>query len=331
MSKKVKSVYRRARRPVEWLLVWLGLTLIPPLKLAGVLKLSHFVADAAYLFDHRGKAIARANLRLMFGTRMTPCRERAIIRAAYRSMARVLVNIPWMSHDTRARITDQVAFAPGVLETIRANAPSVMVSAHFGNWEILSQACVAHGIPVISVAKEIGSPEMTARLARLRSTIGQEIVPSEGALRPLWRALKAGKCVGLLVDQHTHDWEGGAWVTLFGLSAGISLAPAALARRCGVPIVFVWSRTLKDGRYRIEHGQVFPPDPAIDDTERIQQLATAFERVIRRHPSLWCLNYRRWRYILPGDDPARYPFYARRFRRAAATPPPSSPPATTAR
>jgi KDO2-lipid IV(A) lauroyltransferase len=325
MSKRIKGFYRQVRRPLEWFLIGLGRVIIPPLSLASALRLSRFIADLSFLFDGHGKAIARANLRLMFGARMTPARERAIIRGSYRNMARVLVNIPWMSHDTYSRIMDQVAFAPGVLEIARTNQPSVMVSAHFGNWEILSQSCVANGIPVMSVAKEIGSPKISACLTRIRSTIGQEIVPAEGAFRPLWRALKDRKCVGLLVDQHTHVWEGGAWITLFGLSAGISLAPAALARKCGVPIVFIWSRPLKDGRYRIEYGQVFPPDSTTGDTERSQQLAAAFERVIRRHPSLWCLNYRRWKYFLPGDDPSRYPFYARAAKGVATKYPTEKP------
>jgi len=301
-------------------MIWVAQVIIPPLSLAALLRLSRFIADVTFLLDGRGKAVARANLRLMFGGRLSPARERAIVYGAYRNMARVLVNIPWMARDTRARITDQVAFAPGVLDTIRAHTPAVMVSAHLGNWEILSQACVASGIPVTSVAKQIGTPAMTDRLTRLRSTIGQEIVPAVGAFRLLWRALKVGRSVGLLVDQHTHTWQGGAWVTFFGLPAGISLAPAILARKCDVPLVFVWSRPLKDGRYRIEFGQIFPADPLIADAERIQKLATAFEIVIRRHPSLWCLNYRRWRYILPGDAPARYPFYARVLKTAPANP-----------
>ena len=311
MGKRVKIVYRRIRRPFEWFGIWLALTIIPPLPLAGVLNLSRRVADCVYLFDRRGKAIARANLRVMFGSRMTPARERALIRRSYRNMARVLVNVFWMSRDTRARIADQVSFDPRVLEALRRNRPAVTVSAHLGNWEILSQACVANGFPMLSIAKQIGSSEMTARLIRLRSTIGQQLVPAEGALRPMLSALRHGTSLGLLIDQHTPLSEGGAWVTLFGVPAGISMAPAALARKTRTPIVFAWSRPLKDGRYRIEPGQVFQPDPAVGDAERAQQLASAFERVIRRHPSLWCLNYRRWRYIHPGDDPAHYPFYAR--------------------
>jgi KDO2-lipid IV(A) lauroyltransferase len=316
MTKKgFKIFYRNARRPAEWFLIWLGQLLIPPLSLGGLLRLSRWIADAAYAFDCRGKRVAAANLRLIFGARMTPRRERALIRRSYRNMARVLVNIFWMSRDTLARIRDQVTFSPAVLDTLRARQPAITVSAHFGNWEILSQACVANGIPMMSVAKTIGSPEMTARLTALRATIGQQIVPADGALRRLMHALKHGTSIGLLIDQHTHVWEGGTWVKLFGVPAGVSLAPAALSRKLGVPVIFAWSRPLKDGRYRIEPGEVFPPDPAVDGERRTQEIVAAFERVIRRHPSLWCLNYRRWRYIPPGDDPSRYPFYARPSRR----------------
>ena len=315
MIKKFKIYYRNVRRPVEWFLVWLAQVIIPPLSLNELLRLSNWLADIVYTFDRQGKAVASANLRLMFGKRMTATRERAITRRSYRNMARVLVNIFWISRDTLARIKGQVLFSPVVLDALRANLPAITVSAHFGNWEILSQASVANGIPMISVAKMVGSPEMTERLTRLRSTIGQQVVPADGALRHLLHALKHGVSVGLLVDQHTHVSDGGTWVRFFGVPAGISLTPAALSRKCGVPIIFAWSRPLKDGRYRIEPGELFPPDPLIDDDTRTQQLALAFERVIRKHPSFWCLNYRRWKYLLPGDDPAGYPFYARHSKR----------------
>lgn len=319
-KKSIKHFYRNLRKPFEWFLVWTGQMLIPPLSLNSLMRLSRWIGDAAYTFDYRGKSIARANLKTMFGKRISPARERAITRRAYRNMARVLVNIFWISRDTLARIRQTVTFSPSVLEALCAHQPAITVSAHVGNWEILSQACVANGIPMMSVAKMTGSPELTERLTRMRSTIGQQIVPAEGAMRHLLYALKHGTSIGLLIDQHTHVWQGGAWITLFGIPAGISLVPAALSRKLQVPILFAWSRPYKNGCYRIEPGQLFLPDPQQDDTARTQEVAQAFERVIRRHPSLWCLNYRRWRYILPDDDPARYPGYARVERRAKAQP-----------
>ncbi len=318
-NKGTRACFRKARRPAEWLLIGLAQRVIPRLSLGGALRLAHFIADTVYCIDGKGKAVARANLRVIYGGRLTPARERAIIRRCYRNLARVLVNVFWLSRDTLARMRDQVSFAPGLLETLRAHLPAITVSAHIGNWEVLSQACVANGVPMMSVAKEIGSPEMTERLTRLRSSIGQQIVPADGALRALMAALKHGTSIGLLIDQHTHERDGGAWVKLFGLSAGISVAPAALSRKLKRAIIFAWSRPLKDGRYRIEPGELFLPDLQVDDKTRTQQLVNAFERVIRRHPSLWCLNYRRWKYILPGDDPAQYPFYSRRIRQPAGS------------
>lgn len=72
MPKKVKKVCRILRRPLEWFAVWSGQTLISPLSLPGLLRLSRRIGDAACAFDRRGKAIARANLHPMFGARMTP-------------------------------------------------------------------------------------------------------------------------------------------------------------------------------------------------------------------------------------------------------------------
>ena len=300
------------RRPLEWFGIWLAQALIPRLSLGTVVFLADFASALAPLFDRRGEKIAKANLRLMFGSRLTPYRERVIIRRSYRTMVRTVFNLFWLLRDARARILAQVDFAPGALDSVRRHQPAVMLSAHLGNWELVAQGGVANGIPIMCVAKRIGTPAMTELLTRQRAAIGQEIIPIEGAVRPLIRTLKGGKSVGLLVDQHMGVSEGGIWCMFFGLPVCVSTTPATLSRKLGIPIMFVWARPLKGARYRIECSDVFLPDPSVPDPVRTQQLSDAIERVIRRHPSYWCLTYRRWRQISPGDDPARYPFYAQR-------------------
>jgi KDO2-lipid IV(A) lauroyltransferase len=314
MTKRVKIIYRWLRRPLEWFGIRLAQTLIPRLSLKSVLNLASFLAVLGYVFDRRGNKIAQANLRLMFGKRMTPARERVIIRRTYRTMTRTLLNYFWLLRNTRERILTQVSFAPGACDRIKALQPAVMLSAHIGNWELVAQGGVAHGIPIMCVAKQIGTTEMTELLTQQRAAIGQEIIPMEGAVRPLIRTLKSGKCVGLLVDQHMAVTDGGIWCTFFGVPVCVSTTPATLSRKLGVPIIFVWARPLKGARYRIECSDIFMPDPSAPDAVRTQQLSDAIGRVIRRNPSYWCLNYRRWRYIRPGDAPVRYPFYARPIR-----------------
>ena len=299
------------RRPLEWFGIRLAQALIPRLSMRGVRRLADLISSLAPVFDRRGKKIAQANLRLMFGARMTPRRERVIIRRSYRTVLRTILNLFWLLRDTRNRILAQVEFTPDTFDRILKHQPAVMLSAHLGNWELVAQGGVANGIPIMCVAKQIGSPEMTGLLTRQRAAIGQEIIPVEGAVRPLIRALKGGKSVGLLVDQHMDASEGGTWCSFFGLPVSVSMTPATLSRKLGVPVLFVWARPLKDARYRIECSDVFLPDPCIPDPVRTQQLSDAIARVVRRHPSYWCLTYRRWRRIRPGEDPSPYPFYAR--------------------
>lgn len=304
------------RRPFEWAGIRLGQAVIPRLSWRSVVRLADFVSVFGPVFDRRGTKIAQANLRLMFGLRMTPVRERVIIRRSYRTALRTILNFFWLLRHTRERILAQAEFAPETLDRIRRSQPAVMLSAHLGNWELVAQGGVANGIPIMCVAKQIGTEAMTVLLTRQRALIGQEIIPVEGAVRPLIRTLKSGKSVGLLIDQHMDVSEGGTWCTFFGLPVCVSMTPATLSRKLGVPVLFVWARPLKGARYRIECSDLFAPDPSLSDPERTQQLSDAIERVIRRHPSFWCLTYRRWRRVRPGDDASRYPYYARQERLA---------------
>jgi len=303
------------RKPLEWFGIGLAKALIPRLSLSTVVRLADFISVLSPVLDRRGWRIAKANLRVMFGPRMTPARERIIIKRSYRTMVRTVLNLFWILRDTRARILAQVEFSPSTLACVREHQPAVMLSAHLGNWELVAQGGVAYGIPIMCVAKQIGSEAMTDLLTHQRVLIGQEIIPVEGAVRPLIRTLKSGKSVGLLIDQHMAIADGGSMCTFFGLQVCVSMTPATLSRKLGVPILFVWSRPVKGARYRIECSDIFPSDPSVSDPIRTQQLSDAIERVIRRHPPYWCLNYRRWRRIGPQEDPACYPFYARRVKQ----------------
>lgn len=304
-------LFRKMRRPVEWFGIRLAQTILPRLSLACIVGLADLTSILGPVLDRRGVKIARANLKLMFGSRMTPRRERIIIRRSYRTVVRTVFNLFWLLRNTRERILAQVQFAPGVFEKVRQHQPAVMLSAHLGNWELVAQGGVAHGIPILCVAKQIGSPAMTSLLTKQRALIGQEIIPIEGAVRQLIRTLKGGTSVGLLVDQHMDLAEGGTTCTFFGRAVSVAMTPATLSRKLNVPILFVWARPLKNARYHIECSDLFLPDPNITDATRTQQLSDAIERVVRRHPSFWCLTYRRWRRIHVGEDASRYPFYAR--------------------
>jgi lauroyl/myristoyl acyltransferase len=61
--------------------------------------------------------------------------------------------------------------------------------------------------------------------------------------------------------------------------------------------VVAWSRLLKDGRYRCEIVASYKPDEARDIRGTTQRCIRDLERVIKRHPSVWVLNYNLFRNI----------------------------------
>ena len=81
------------------------------------------------------RTVAGANLRVMFGRRLTPARERAIIRRAYRNMVRVLLDMFWLLRDTRARVLtlaqihERCAAAPGRWIVWTGGEPTLQLTA----------------------------------------------------------------------------------------------------------------------------------------------------------------------------------------------------------
>lgn len=265
--------------------------------------LCDFCSRVMFRFDRRGKARSLANLRVIFGGSgpMTR-REELIIRGSYRNMARTVGHVFWTSKHAAARVALVGEMCPEGHKWLQEKKQAVTVSGHIGCWEILAQLVHLEGLQMISVAKRIGSQRMTEMLMASRRSIGEEIVPADGAFKSLMAAMKAGKSLGLLVDQTVRPKDGGVWIRFFGRPLPVSAAPAFFSARFKAPIVTAWSRPLKDGRYRCEVINTYESEAAKDVWAMTQRCAWDLEGVIRRHPSLWVMNYNLFRKVPTPED-----------------------------
>lgn len=297
--------------PFEWTGILLALAVFSLMPRFMLLSACDALSAVYYLFDRRGKRRALQNLHIIRGTasdgetshRFDPDSapyaatraERLMIRRSYRNMTRTVGHIFWtlVFAKRRAAIAGELSIAAKAF--LEAHRPVITVSAHLGCWEVLSQLAFLAGHSMISVAKDIGTRGMTGLLMRSRRSIGQEIVSSEGAFKALYKGIKGGKSLGLLVDQKVDPGNGGVWIRFLGLPMPVSSAPAFFAARFKLPIIVAWSRPLKDGRYRCEVLDTIMSDESRDIWKTTQRCACAIERVIRRHPSSWVLNYNYFR------------------------------------
>lgn len=306
-SRDIKKIKRTLRRPFEWLGIGLGILIFSNLPRKWMLRVCDFVSAVMYRLDGIGRRRSLANLRVIFGKIeyegiLHPVKvydptkaEEKIIRRSYRNMARTVGHAFWTCRNAVERVKQAGEMSEAGKNFLAENNPAVTVSGHIGCWEILSQLALLEGHKMMSVAKDIGTGGMTKLLMKARTSIGQEIVHADGAFRPLMQGLKDGKSLGLLVDQLVKPKDGGIWVKFFGRPIPVSAAPAFFSAKGKAPIIVAWSRPLKDGRYRCEVVATYKKEDARDIRGMTQKCICDLERIIRRHPSCWVLNYRYFR------------------------------------
>jgi|RhiMetdeSRZDD1v2_1073273.scaffolds.fasta_scaffold62111_2 lauroyl/myristoyl acyltransferase len=174
----------------------------------------------------------------------------------------------------------------------------IAVLPHMGSWEWCAYWLTrVQGIAVTAVVEQLEPPALFAWFQEYRRRIGMEIVPlGPGAAREVTRALKAKHIIALLSDRDIAG--GGVAVEFFGEKTTLPAGPATLALRTGAALLPVG---IYDGRDGAHHGIVRPPLPTDrtgslrEDVARVtQDMARAFEELIRLAPDQWHLLQPNW-------------------------------------
>lgn len=181
---------------------------------------------------------------------------------------------------------------------------ALLLTAHLGNWELLTVANRLVGHPLAVVVRPLDSAIMNAAAGRLRRKTGVELIEKRDALRPVLRALRDGRVVGILLDQNTARRES-VFVPFFGRSASTSRSMAVLALRTRTPVVPVFIRREAPGRHRVViHPALVMPEATdvesviVDVTARC---TAAIEAAVRETPEQWLWIHDRWRTRPPGE------------------------------
>ena len=117
---------------------------------------------------------------------------------------------------------------------IAARNPAILVTGHFGNWEMVGFSIAAMGFPATSIARPLDNPYLNEHILRLREKTGQKILFKEGMTEEALAELRGGRPLGLIADQDAG--RRGFFVDFFGRKASAYKSIAYLAMEQNVPI-----------------------------------------------------------------------------------------------
>lgn len=185
----------------------------------------------------------------------------------------------------------------------------VLIGPHLGNWEIGAAKLAAEGVPVTAVYRGMRQPTLEAAIRRVREGRAPEAEPGEPIEQiPMGgragvrfvRALRRGRHILALLDQHARDDEG-LLVPFFGRPAATRIGPLKLADRVEAPVLLAFARRDPDERgHRLEIQPPLQLEPGASDDEdvlrrNLHRITAAFEQEIRASPGQWIWTHRRWR------------------------------------
>jgi KDO2-lipid IV(A) lauroyltransferase len=181
----------------------------------------------------------------------------------------------------------------------------LLVTGHFGNWELAGTYMAVRGVPVDVIVRRMSNPLFDAYLNGLRLKLGMTVVYDQEAVRRTPRALGAGRAVGILADQGGKGIAA-IHVPFFGRPARTPHGPAVFALRGNIPLVFVAVVREPSGRYRmsVEPVEAERTGEREADVDRLVRRYTGMlERWIRAYPEQYFWHHHRWKRQPPGTPP----------------------------
>lgn len=270
------------------------------------------IGDVFYLFDRPRRRIALYNLRLAFPDR-GEAELRTILRRSCRNLGRVAAECCHLASLSAASVGEYVAVDdPERWQALLAGAAergTVILTGHFGNFELLAYAHGLLGYPITLVHRPMRNPLVDRAIVELRARASTVSLAKKSAAKAALRALHERRIVAIPSDQN-QTRRYGVFVDLFGLPASTTPGPARLAMLSRAPILPVFLvREGESDRHRIvvlpEIELARTGNREADILTNTQRCNAAIESMMRRYPDQWIWFHKRWK-TRPVGEPRIY-------------------------
>jgi KDO2-lipid IV(A) lauroyltransferase len=286
-----------------YLLVRVVVCLVQAFSLSAGRSLAAGLAWLAYRLDRRHREVARENLRLAFPGQYTEAELDALVRGVYRHFCTMLIEIihlPRKLHVTNWRRHLTLDNGRDIVIALLSGLPLMIVTGHFGNWEMAGYAIGLLGFTTHAIARPLDNPYLDDFLRSFREKTGQKVLAKHGDFEQMQALLENGGVIATLADQDAG--QRGLFVDFFGRPASTHKAIALLSLEHRVPLLVVGTpRVAEPMNYEVRAAEVIRPEDyegrrADAVRAMTQRFTTALEELIRQAPGQYFWLHRRWKH-----------------------------------
>jgi KDO2-lipid IV(A) lauroyltransferase len=270
--------------------------------------LSAVLGEVVYRFARRSRRAAISNL----GHAMGPVPKRALkkaVRHVFHNVMRNYYELCRAPDMTDADVDRMVDFDEKGWQRLAAIPNSgrgvLMVSAHYGSFDMVTQVLTRHGYPVYALIAQVKPPWLSDFITDLRAARGLNLLMVDeeegsgvnlGVLKQSISVLKNGGLLGVVVDRNLE--QRGVKVKFFGHDTIVAAGVAKMALRTRTPVVIGIARRLNNYRFSLIFEEPIEPVGSASKEEDVrallQQVFSRLEHHIAQNPEQWLLLQPVW-------------------------------------
>lgn len=181
------------------------------------------------------------------------------------------------------------------------NKGLILLTAHFGNWEMGAVAIGIHlNQPIHVLVKKQKNKYVAEWLNNFRERFGNVQIPLGVSVRELYKTIKGKKIAGIVGDQR--GTKEGIIVDFFGKPTFTFQGTASIALKTNCPVIVLLCARQEDSSYKAVIEEINLDKIKGTNEERIkefnQRYMSILEKTIKKYPEQWFWMHNIWKHRL---------------------------------
>ena len=242
-----------------------------------------------FLFPIR-KKVAMQNLKKAFPSKSQYWVNKTVFQCYYFYTWNLFqfISLPQSYSETKWHVAGQDV----VDDILSHNRGAILVTGHFGSWELLGSWFGAHGYLVASIVQKQRNRGAHHFFNRQRGAFGMIQIDRKATSREMTDVLKDNYILSLLSDQDAR--KQGVFVDFFRQPSSTPKGVAIFHYRSKAPIIFATCYQLSYNEYAVEFKEVKPPERRSVQA-LTQSFTTMLEEKIKEYPGQYFWFHKRWK------------------------------------